>query len=247
MFPILLKFGPFTIYSYGVMVALAFSVTSYLMWYNAPKFGFPKEKVIDFFITIIISGIIGARALHVIVFWDLYAKNPMDILMITNGGLAFYGGLIAGFAAGVTFLKINHIPFSIAGDLFSPYAALGQAIGRVGCFLNGCCFGVVTMDTKLGVIFPGDEHLRYPTQIFESVALLLVYFVLRFLLQKKLLKGGLFFIYIMLMSIDRFFIEFIRGDVGKVFLNLTVSQCISIFLFTAGIIGLVWSRRRARV
>jgi len=226
MHPVICEFGPFTVYTYGVMVALAFIVSTLLMMKNAGLAGFPKDKVVDLMTVILVSGIIGARLLHVLANFDIYRENIFEIFMITKGGLAFHGGLIAAFAAGITFLKLNKIPVFSAGDLLAPYIALGQAIGRMGCFLNGCCYGAASDKITFGVSFQ-DGVLRYPTQLYESALLLAVYAVTRAMLQKRYLKGDLFFIYLFLYSAGRFFIEYFRGDVGRPLCGLTLAQGIS--------------------
>jgi len=227
MFPVLFKCGPITIYSYGVMVSLAFAIGVYLMRGRADAFGVAKEKIIDFMMVILISGIIGARILHVIVNLGYYRFNPIEIFMITKGGLAFYGGLIASTIAGIVFIKVNRMPVWNTGDLTAPYIALGQAIGRIGCFLNGCCYGVACKETIFAVKFPGDTVYRVPTQLIASIVLLFMYGILRYFAEKKIFKGNLFFVYLAMYSVQRFSVEFLRGDLDRGFLNLTVSQHIS--------------------
>jgi len=246
MHPILFKIGPITVFSYGVMVAIAFGICSSLMWYNAPRVGFPREKVVDFVLVILIFGIVGARVLHVAANHVYYKNNLFDILMITKGGLAFYGGLICSLIAGIVYLKINRISLWLAGDFVAPYAALGQAIGRIGCFLNGCCYGRISASGLFCVHFPGETVLRYPTQLFVSGLLLCIYVILRYLLEKGILKDNLFLLYVILYSYQRCFLEFLRGDVDRVVWDMTLSQVISIPVFLAACILLVWRLRIAR-
>lgn len=229
MHPILFKLGPITIYSYGVMVATAFSVCAYLMWRNAHLVGIPKDKVLDLVVVILISGIIGARFLHVILNINYYRNYPLEIAMLWRGGLAFYGGMIFSFIGTLIFLKKNNITIWTAGDLISPYAALGQSIGRIGCFLNGCCFGK-------------DSH---PTQIYASFILLFLYMALRFMLEKNIFRNNLILIYFMAYSFQRFFVEFLRGDVSPILFGLTVFQVLSIVIFIAA--AVVFRTRRPKL
>ncbi len=244
MHPILFKIGPIIIYSYGVMVSLAFAVCAFLIWYNAPLVGIPGRKVLDLVIVILISGIVGARCLHVISNFDYYKIYPLDIIMLFKGGLAFHGGLIFSFIGGIVFLRINSIPICPAADLVAPYVALGQAIGRIGCFLNGCCFGKPCAISYFGVIFPDETVYKHPTQIYAFMTLLLIYMVLRFMLQKNILKNNLILIYFMLHSSQRFFIDFLRQDMSKVSFGLTLSQIISIGLFFIACGVFIWRRLR---
>ncbi len=242
MHPILFNLGPVTIYSYGVMVSLAFATCAFLIWYNAPRVNISREKVLDLVIIILIWGIVGARLLHVISNFAYYKKYPLEIIMLTRGGLVFYGGLIFSFIAGIIFLRRNSIPIWPVADLFSPYIALGQAIGRIGCFLNGCCFGKATQLTYFTVIFPDETVYRYATQVYAYIILLLIYAVLRFMLQRSIFKNYLILVYFMLYSLQRFFSEFLRGDVPEVFLRLTLSQIISVAIFFMAFILFVWRR-----
>jgi phosphatidylglycerol:prolipoprotein diacylglycerol transferase len=239
MCPVLFKIGSISIYSYGVMVALAFCVCTYMIWVNAPRAGMKREKVVDFVTVIMISGIIGARLLHVAINAEYYLKHPIECFMLTRGGLAFYGGVMLSFFAGIIYLRMHNLPVLRTGDLVAPYAALGQAIGRIGCFLNGCCYGAPT-DSSLGVVFPGNFYYRYPTQIYESILLIFIFIILRGFFSKGHFKGRLIFVYLMLYSVQRFFLDYLRGDLAVVYRNLTFSQLLSACIFIIGFIGIIW-------
>lgn len=242
MHPILFKIGPVIIYTYGVMVSLAFAVCAFLIWYNAPLVRIPRGKVLDLVIVILISGIVGARCLHVISNFDYYRSYPLDIIMLFKGGLAFHGGLIFSFIGGIVFLKMNSIPICPTADLVAPYAALGQAIGRIGCFLNGCCFGKTSELNYFGVTFPGETVYRHPAQVYSFIALLLIYLILRFMLQRNILKNNLILIYFMLHSSQRFFLDFLRGDILRVSFGFTLSQIISLVIFFIACGIFIWRR-----
>ena len=243
MYPIVIKIGPIIVYSYGVMVSLAFALGTFLLWRNAPRVGIRREKVLDLTIVILLSGIIGARVLHVLVNIGYYLENPIQIIMLTRGGLAFYGGLFSALIAALIFIKKNSMPVWQVGDLLAPFVALGQAIGRLGCFLNGCCYGIASTFKGFGIIFPSDTILRYPVQLYSVISLLFIYAVLRVLFEKGYFKGNLFLLYLVFYSFYRFFIEFLRGDLETFFCNLTISQIISIIVFIAA--GTLIIRRRA--
>ncbi len=185
MHPILFKIGQVTIYSYGVMVAIAFLVSIYLASLSAAKRGINQEKIMDLGLTLLISGIIGARLLYVLTEIEYYRANPLEMVMIWKGGLVFYGGFIAAFVCGWVFLKRNKIPVLKTCDHIVPYLALGQAIGRIGCFLNGCCFGKPT-NLPWGMIFPGGSiagdiypavHI-HPTQLYSVYTNFLIFAIL---------------------------------------------------------------------
>jgi len=239
MHPVLIKIGPLTVYTYGVFVSAAFALSAYLMWYNAPLRNFQREKVLDFVVVILISGIIGARLLYVILNLDYFKKNPIEIVMLNRGGLAFHGGLLFSFFGGIYFLLKNSIPLRDAGDLVAPYAALGQSIGRIGCFFNGCCIGKPGAPYYLGFKFLGDQVYRHPVQLYEAAILLILHMLLRFMLQKNILKHNLFFFYLTAYSFERFFMDFLRADLPNIFMKLTLSQIFSVIILFIGFAAIV--------
>ncbi|MDP3804358.1 MAG: prolipoprotein diacylglyceryl transferase, partial [Candidatus Omnitrophota bacterium] len=141
MHPILLKLGPFTVYSYGVMVAIGFGIFTFLVYRRAAKFNIDQDKIIDLTILILVWGIIGARLLYVASNLSFYLANPVDIVNLSKGGLVWYGGFLAALFAGMVYLKNNRLNFWEITDLIAPYIALAQGFGRIGCFFNGCCYG----------------------------------------------------------------------------------------------------------
>jgi len=217
--PVLFKIGPYQVYSYGAMLALAFLVCSFLAKRRAASSGLDGEKVLDLTVLLIISGLVGGRAMFVLLDLGYFKARPLDIFKLWEGGLAWYGGFILAVISGAVFLRINKMPLLKTADLMMPYVALGQAIGRIGCFLNGCCYG---------------KTPALPTQLFESAAMFIVYLILR---RRTPSNGRTFFLYLMLYSAFRFFIEFLRGDDMLAVMGLTFSQFISVIIFTAAVIS----------
>jgi len=216
--PVLFKIGPYSVYSYGAMLALAFLVCSFLAKRRAASIGMDGEKILDLTVLLIMSGVIGGRIMFVVLDLEYFKTRPLDIFKLWEGGLVWYGGLILAVISGAVFLRIYKMPILKTADLMMPYVALGQAIGRIGCFLNGCCYG---------------KTPALPTQLFESAAMLIVYLILR---RRVPSNGRTFFLYLILYSVFRFSIEFIRGDNMLVIMGLTFSQFISIIIFTAAAI-----------
>ncbi len=232
MHPIIAKIGPLYVYSYGLMVAIGFAVSTLLAYKHAGDFGINKEKIIDLGIVMLAGGIIGARIVYVALNFQYYMKNPLEIFNLTKGGLVWYGAFIFGMIASAWFVKKNKINFWTAADLYAPYIALAQAFGRIGCFLNGCCYGsVAPSGFILDVIFPEESVLRYPTQIFSAIALLLIFAILRIWQKKRHFNGEIFLGYGLLYSMKRFGVEFFRGDYPKILYGLTISQLISAVMF----------------
>lgn len=232
MYPVLFKIGPITIYSYGVMLAVAFLVATFLARRRAIAEGFDGDAIIDLGLYLIISGIIGARLFYVLLNLKYYRDNPLEVLMIWKGGLVWYGGLMLAILVAIWFLRAKKLPVLKTADLIVPYVALGQAIGRIGCFLNGCCYGKPT-SLKLGISFHPAQVPVHPTQLYEAAAMFFIYLILRV---RKVANGSTLFLYLILYSLFRFLNEFLRGDNPQVLLGLTFSQVISIVILAVTII-----------
>jgi phosphatidylglycerol:prolipoprotein diacylglycerol transferase len=234
MCPILFKIGPLSLYSYGIMVALGFAVAIAFIYRRAAEFGLDAEKVIDYAILVLITGLSGARLAYVLLNYGYYSARPAEIFNISKGGLVWYGGFIAAALMSVWFVRVKRLDFWSASDLVAPYIALAQALGRIGCFLNGCCYGSeAPASYPAGVIFPEDMVLRHPTQLYSASALLLIFVALRLWQDRRHFDGEIFLAYCMLYADKRFIVEFLRGDNPKLFLSLTVSQIVSVILFSA--------------
>jgi phosphatidylglycerol:prolipoprotein diacylglycerol transferase len=230
MHPVLFEIGPLTIRSYGAMVALAFITGFALMYAEARRLDFFPEKILDLELYIILSGVAGARVLHVLADFDYYRNNIFEAVLIWRGGLAIYGGIIFAVSAGWFFIKKNGMPLRQTGDFIAPYIALGQSIGRIGCFMNGCCFGK---------LLPGETLYRYPTQIYSSAFLIVLFVILKLRSERPHAEGTVFSAYLIFYSMQRFAIDFLRGDLSELALGLTITQFISIAVFLWGIFLLI--------
>jgi phosphatidylglycerol:prolipoprotein diacylglycerol transferase len=258
MYRYLLKLGPVTLYSYGAMLALAFIAGTFLAAFRAKKQSIDRNRIIDLSLVIVISSLIGARLLFVALNLRFYKNNPFDIFKIWEGGLVFYGGFIFAFVSVVVFLKKNKLSVWKVADIFSAPLALGMAIGRIGCFLNGCCYGKVSQ--SFGVCFPAKDNppafvqqvfeglipqtafcslAVLPTQLYESAACLLIFAALLASEKKKRFDGFSFWFFVLFYSLFRFIIEYFRYyDPNFVLGAITVSQAVSIFLFALALIAL---------
>ena len=247
MHPILVKIGPVTVYSYGVMVALGFGLAAYLASRNAHDFGFQKNDVIDLCIVLLIAGLIGARINYVLLHFQYYRLRPAEVFLINRGGLAFYGSFLFGLLGGILFVKKKKLHFWKLADLMAPFIVLAHAVGRVGCFLNGCCFGKVAREGfPFAVSFPHDGLLRYPVQLYSSSALLVLYLFLRRKQKRRRWDGEVFMFYIMSYAVMRFFVEFLREE--PIFMyGLTFPQMMSLILFLSSIVfGITVGKRCKR-
>jgi phosphatidylglycerol:prolipoprotein diacylglycerol transferase len=223
------------------MLAIAFIVPTYLagrMGARNPETIAISKQLVDFSLWVLISGIIGARIFYVLLNIDSFRNNPWETIMFHHGGLVFYGGLLGAIVGGFCFLKRKKLPLALSVDFISPWIALGHAIGRIGCFLNGCCYGKSTSGL-LGVRFPDIPYTIYPTQIFSSLGLLVIFFILQYYYTKSHGSGQVFLAYLCLYSLFRFCIEFFRGDSDPVLRNLSIFQVISIGIFGISTVAFV--------
>ncbi|WP_369019332.1 prolipoprotein diacylglyceryl transferase [Thermatribacter velox] len=234
---ILFYLGSLPVYSYGVMLGVAFLVGVIYAMKRAQKYQVSQETVVEVSILAILGAILGSRITYVILNWELYKNNFWHIFNIREGGLTFLGGLIGGLLLVLPYLYLKKQSLLKLFDIFSPPLALGYAIARIGCFLNGCCYGrVCTFNSfPLGVHFPNLSGFRYPTQIYSSLYSLIILFVLLRLERKKPFEGALFFDYLWLYGVARFLIEYWRDEPFAIAGLFTEAQLASIFLIIAGL------------
>ena len=242
MHPIICQIGAFTVYSYGLTLALAFFIASWLAVRHAAKTGVDPDIISGLCFIAVISGIAGARALFVLDNLRFYISHPLEILMLQHGGLSWFGGMLLAILCASLYLKRKKFSVYTALDLLAPFVVLAQAIGRIGCFLNGCCYG---RPSKFGIYVDAGNELLIPTQIYSTLILLAIFVFLMFMQERPGLKAGtVFFLYILLYSAKRFFIEFFRGDSIPVLWGLTLFQLFSTALFIVAATKLIMMRKR---
>jgi phosphatidylglycerol---prolipoprotein diacylglyceryl transferase len=251
MHRILFHIGPVTVYSYGFMLALAFILGTALAQAKARTRGIDPNKILDLVFSILVSSIIGARALFVAINWQYYKANLFDIFKVWEGGLVFYGGFLLALCVAFWFMRKNRLPAWKIADIMAPSVALGIALGRIGCFLNGCCYGSVS--ERWGVCFPGSENPPVfaqqvadglisssavcslpvlPAQLYSALHGLVIFAALLALEKYKWFEGFQFWMLVLLYSAGRFFIEGIRYyESAYIIAGFTVSQVISAALF----------------
>lgn len=238
MHPVIGQIGPLTIYSYGLMLAVAFLLSVFLIKREAQRQGLNAAKIVDLALYLIIFGIVGARVFYVLLNLEEYLKNPLEIIMLSHGGLVFYGGLIVATITGLWFVKKNNLPLLKVADIFALYLPLAQAIGRVGCLLNGCCYGKTTL-WPWGLKLPGHKGNVHPTQVYEAIFLVFIFLILKFFYRKSKRPGEVFILYFLLYSLGRFLLEFYRGDNPSLIGPFTIFQIISLIIFTVSILFLI--------
>lgn len=236
MYPVLFKIGPLTFYSWGLMVALGFLIGLWLTYRAAKKTGYPADKVLDCSVYALAAGIVGARLFYILGFWPDFQNDTVEIIKIWDGGMVFWGGLLFAIGAIALYCRRQKISVLKFFDLAAGPTALGYAIGRIGCLLNGCCYGNVTT-LPWGIRFPHLDGLRQPTQLYSSLAGLIIFLLLAWLGKKQKFSGQVFAGGLMLYCFYRFLDEFLRDYPQKAYWgNLTANQWLTALVFVLALV-----------
>ncbi len=243
MFPVLFQIGSFKIYSYGFMLAVAFMVGVWLYLARMEKEGMKEQSYFNLVIIIFISAIVGARISYVLLWdWQGVLLNPWLLLDLRQGGLTFHGGFLGALGAGLLYSWYCRLPLGKLTDIIAPYIILGYAITRIGCFLNGCCYG---METDVFWALPsshGDTLLRHPTQLYGVAGGMIIFFLLKIIEKRKKFPGFVMASLVSLYSIQRFIIDFFRDDPRLYF--LTGGQIISLILLSLSLLFIYFCSAR---
>jgi phosphatidylglycerol:prolipoprotein diacylglycerol transferase len=254
MHPVLFQFGSFPIYSYGVLIAVGFLLALRWAYRRAPGAGIDPNKVWNLGIYGILAALLGSKVWLILTAWDYFTANPREIFGIATFQSAgvFYGGVLAGILWVVLYTHFQKMPLLGVLDLTAAPIALGHAIGRLGCFAAGCCYGKPT-SLPWGVTFtsPVAEEIAgtplnvplHPTQLYESAAEFLNVLLLVWLGARQRFAGQLIGAYFILYGIERGAIEFLRGDPGRTLMfhdRVSLMQFVSLGLILAG--GFLWWR-----
>ncbi|MCG8541179.1 MAG: prolipoprotein diacylglyceryl transferase [Clostridia bacterium] len=211
---------------YGILISLAMILGTILAIRETKRFGMDENIIIDFILVMIPSAIIGARIYYVVFNWSYYGGDIIKMLNVRGGGLAIHGGVIGGIIAGLIYTRYRKIGFWQLADIIAPSLILGQAIGRWGNFLNREAYGAPT-DLPWGINVNG---LRvHPTFLYESLWNFVVFIFLMKYRTKKKFQGELFYLYLILYSVGRFFIEGLRTD-SLMLGPFRFAQVLSVFL-----------------
>jgi len=252
VFPQLFHLGRFFLPTYGFLVSLGVLIGLWISVRNSERLGIDGDKAWNLGILVVLCGIIGAKVLYIVNEWGYYSAHPSEIFSINTlqAGGVFSGGLLAAFLAAAWYVWKHHMPALGTCDAFAPGLALGHAIGRIGCFAAGCCYGKETHHWW-GVVFhnplansitgtPLGVPLE-PTQLFESAVEMANFFFLMWLLKRRKFDGQVIGAFMFIYGVARFFLEYLRDDPGRgsVFGGaMTGTQLIAIGLVLAG--GLIW-------
>ena len=255
MYPLLFELGPISIYSYGVLLGGAYFLAFWYAVRRARRAGLNEHRVMDLGFVGIVSAVVGAKLMLLVVDFDRYMSDPSQVLGLMGVGGVFYGGLLLAVPTCWWYIRRNGLPLWTTCDLFAPGIALAQGVGRMGCLLAGCCFGRPT-EAPWGITFSSTLAAAnsgtplgvalHPSQIYESIAVLLILGVLLTGERRwRAFPGRTFWTYMLLYAVARIVLELFRGDPrGMVFDTLPTSQFVSALIVPASIVMLVRLGRR---
>jgi len=254
MHPILFQFDSFPIYTYGVLVASGVLISLWFGTRYAPKAGLSGDFIWNISIYTILVGLVSSKLWLIVSEWDYYSANPGQIFSVQTFQSAgtFYGGVVGAIILIVAYSRIHKAPLLAVFDVGAIMIALGHAIGRLGCFVAGCCYGKPT-SLPWGVTFtdPVAERIAgtplgirlHPTQLYESAAEFLNFLLLWWLSKRQKFTGEIFGTFFVLYGIERGTIEFFRGDPGRTMMfhdTVSLMQIVSVGLILTG--AFLWWR-----
>lgn len=243
MNPICFHIGTHPVYWYGVMMAVAFlAAIGHWVWL-ARRCGRPPDYGYDIAFVLMFSGIIGARINYVLANWQDFISAPLNIIRIDQGGLIYYGGFIGAVLAAVILARRRRENLWWFSDFVITALPLGHFFGRIGCFLNGCCYGVPC--SRAWCTAPDGIH-RFPIQLCEAGWNLFIYVILTAFFLRRGRVGRVFCLYLLLYPSGRFLLEFWRDDQRQSFSGMHTAQWVSLLLIAAGVGLWVWLARRRR-
>jgi phosphatidylglycerol---prolipoprotein diacylglyceryl transferase len=246
-------FGGIKVFGYGTMLFLAFLGSMNLAAWRARREKLDPEVIYDLALWVFMGGLIGARVFYVIQYWGDKVRTVADIFKIWEGGIVLYGSIMGGTAAFFLYRMLRPFPLRPFLDIVAPSLALGVALGRLGCFLNGCCYGD-RCNLPWSVSFPrpsppwADQVTDglitretlwslpvHPTQLYSTIDGLILLLLLSAYYPLRRCDGEVMALLMVTYPITRALIEYLRNDEGVYFLGMTISQNISALLFMAGL------------
>jgi phosphatidylglycerol:prolipoprotein diacylglycerol transferase len=252
-------FGFFHLRTYGLMLAVAFLVGTWVGLREARRMGIDEDAFLSVVLVALVSAIFGARLLYVLEHIDEYRRSWPTVLAVWQGGLTLYGGIVAGSVGGLWMAKQLKLPMWRVADALAPSIALGTVFGRIGCFLNGCCYGKPTR-VPWGVVYPPDSFPGlefgaepiHPSQLYFSGASLVLFAFLWSIRKRTAVPGHLFWLFVVLYALIRIPLDMTRAyeahsvvaQIGRI--DVTESQVTSLLLALFGMLMMMRLARHER-
>jgi len=260
MYPILFHIGNFPIHSFGVMMMLAFITGLFIARKRAPKYGLDPAKVSDMLFWVLILSILGARVAYILQEWGYYSAHPSELWSFQFAGLTSFGGVIVGILTMVVWARKHQWSVRSVLDVIAPAGLIGHSIGRVGCLLNGCCYGgVCSPSLPWGIHVKDVPVLMHPAQVYDSLMTLAAFGFILWIEKRHQNRGQLFALALTLYSLSRFIYEFWRagtdaqvnaGLASSTYwgtLPITQAQAMAACLIVVGLVLYVRWRKPAHV
>ncbi|MCX5906180.1 MAG: prolipoprotein diacylglyceryl transferase [Deltaproteobacteria bacterium] len=249
MVPILVKFADFTLHTYGVLLAVGFLLAVLWAAREARREGVDPNLILDMAFYLLLAALVGSRVFYVLSNYHEFRDNPVAMVKFWQGGLVFFGGFLCAVVVGTWYVRKHRLNFQQMADILVPSIALGQAIGRLGCFAAGCCYGLPT-NLPWAITFRNENSLAplgiplHPTQLYESGATFIIFIVLMAMRKSRRFQGKILWYYILFYSTIRFIIEFYRADPRGWFVPevLSTSQAIAIPLVVLAVF-MLWGNK----
>jgi len=253
------------VFGYGLMLTFAYIGSMRLAAGRASRENLDPEVVYDLGLWVFIGGLVGARGFYVVEYWGTRVNSFWEVFEIWKGGIVLYGGILGGTAAFLLYRAYRPFPTRAMLDAIAPALAFGIAIGRLGCFLNGCCWGDACdlpwavsfpknsppwqAEVARGLILPGAAHSLplHPTQLYSTIDGLVLLTLLNAYYPLRRRDGEVMGLLMLTYPVTRFLIEHLRNDEGIFRAGMTVSQTISVGIFLAGLLYWAWLARHPRV
>jgi phosphatidylglycerol:prolipoprotein diacylglycerol transferase len=253
MFPDLLSIGPLTIHTYGLFVATGFFLGLLVTLKLGKSQNIGAPRILDMGFIMILAAIIGSRGMYVIMNLPYYIEHTTDIFRIWRGGLVFSGGILLVIPSLWWYARRHQLGLMSLADLWSPAASLGQGIGRIGCFMAGCCYGKAT-ELPWGVTFTHPNTLApvetplHPTQIYAAIGGFTIFGILLWLQARKRFAGQVFLWFLILHSLARLVVERFRGDDRGFLLdgNMSVTQFVTLLILVSSVLVLLYLKSRLK-
>jgi phosphatidylglycerol:prolipoprotein diacylglycerol transferase len=256
--PEIFHWGFLHVRSYGVMLAIAFLVGTWLALREARRLSLDEDQLVNVILVVLIASVLGARALYVMEHIQEFRREWGSVIALWQGGLTLYGGVIAGTVAGLLAARRFGLPMWTVADTLTPSLALGTALGRIGCFLNGCCYGRPTR-MPWGVVFPPDSFAGlefgnapvHPSQLYFAAAGFVLFLVVWSMRRRFVVPGTLFWTFISLFALVRIPLDLTRAYEPEATvltisgLGITESQLTSLAITLFGLLMILRLRRTA--